>query len=274
MNRRSPAITCFLSLSIVVVILTQQQVFAQPNREDVEKVVTQLVKDEVEKSVELEYSLIIDEQQEFFSLDQKAVEKLEAIKKSRITDQVIRFDEGTVARMVHFGIMQLNVGNTFSLNGKEHTMEGTEREEPFMDAMVYPKNGRVYLRVQSQTLTSVQFLMTIERIRTTNDVDWVEVLEEHGKAKLSTYVEMLDERLRENALDIMFAVASEWLAISPEQEQPLRTWLEEGAEFDRAVELYENARKALLEIKELPTDLLTKDQQNSWRLMVAELKGR
>lgn len=274
-NRKSlTRVVCLLGLTSFAMIATEVQVFAQPTRNDVKECMTQAILDEIKTSIEIGYGLEIEEQKEFFSLKENATKKLNLLAKRRSAEQMARMDTQYLPRMIDLALRDLGMGTTFSLNGSEHTLEGAEREDPFIELWIYPDGGLVYLRAQAKTLTLLQSLTSLERIQTVRDPTWVAILEKEGQAELSSYEEMMAERLRENSLDIAVAIVSEWLAVSPEQGQPLREWLEKRVEFDPKVELYESVKRALLKIKEQPTDLLTEDQQNSWRLMVTELMNR
>lgn len=243
----------------------------RPTKEQVQEMLTEGVRDSIERSLKLEDDRLLNEQKKFFDLDQKTLDELQALADRQLKREMNEFRPERLQRVLESSLPNAGLGTTYSINGKEYTVDGYESEGIYLALSVQTVNRGVSIRIKRALGTDYQHLYRIRYPHPDFHLRWAEVVEANSDKSYSDYTKMVEDRYRENVLDVMLAVVGDSLAISPEQQEPLRNWLAQHVKVDRQQKLFRNAIKGLTEIEEVPDDLLTEDQRNAWQLMISEL---
>lgn len=245
----------------------------KPTKDEFESLLLQTIKEGIRATLQLDEDLLIEDQEKFFELDQDGVAELKKLADMRLKMKMDQFLADNAKRALESHLANLDLANTFSVNGKEHTLKGFEPKPPFVTLRTMVKRGSVSLQIKSVFGTRTAHLYRIREIQDFRS-RWIEVLENHSDRAYADYEKMIDDRFRENVVDMMLAIVTDTLAISPEQRAPLRKWLAGHAKLAQKTGIFEEAKSSLFQIDELPDDLLTESQQDGWQIMISELMLR
>ncbi len=259
-----------LGLGFSVALPAQDDDTAEPVRA-VTKLMVQAVEEAIKEVLLVEYLIVVDEQKSFFDLGDQEVRTLQLLAEKLSVKQMETQNNVRVEQAVNQVLKSFASGSTFVVNGKEYTVEGEERIEPMVEVSValFDRFLRMNADVPSRRLRMSIFNQG-EFLHET-DADWKNCVEGAGKRTLRDYEDHVEQRFTDSVADMMLALVIDALAISPEQKSPIREWLINHVKLASGKTIYDNAKEGLLEIKELPQDVLTQAQRESWRLLIGEL---